>query len=100
MPNCPSTLASGGSRPLERHNMTKPITPAQFRAERERLRLTAQEMGDLLGVSARAIFYYEHGQRKIPLTVQKLLEPVVITVSGGCVSDVSNCINYEINDQD
>ena len=53
--------------------MNKPMTPAQFRAERDRLRLTAQEMGDLLGVSTRAIFYYEHGQRKIPLTVQKLL---------------------------
>lgn len=53
--------------------MTERITPAQFRAERDRMRLTAQEMGDLLGVSARAIFYYEHGQRKIPLTVQKLL---------------------------
>ncbi len=80
--------------------MTRPITPEEFRAERERMRLTIAAMADLLGVTPRAISYYEAGQRKIPLTIQKLLEPVVITVSGGCVSDVSNCINYEINDQD
>ena len=53
--------------------MTKPITPQEFKAERERMRLTIGAMADLLGVTPRAISYYEAGQRKIPLPVQKLL---------------------------
>ena len=46
--------------------MNKEMTPAEFKAERERLKITAKQFGQLLGVSERAVFYYEHGQRKIP----------------------------------
>lgn len=73
MPGYPFRLASGGSRPLERHTMTNPITPEQFKSERERLRLTISAMAEMLGVSSRAISYYEAGERPIPLPVQKLL---------------------------
>ena len=45
--------------------MNKEMTPQEFKAERERLKITAKQFGQLLGVSERAVFYYEHGQRKI-----------------------------------
>ena len=53
--------------------MDKEMTPAEFKAERERLKITAKQFGQLLGVSERAVFYYEHGQRKIPKPVQILV---------------------------
>ena len=53
--------------------MTNPITPEQFKAERSKLNITIKEMAEMLGVSSRAISYYESGERPIPLTVQKLL---------------------------
>jgi len=53
--------------------MISDMTPEQFKAERERAGLTAKDFAAMIGVSERAVFYYEHGQRKIPLTVQKLL---------------------------
>ena len=46
--------------------MNKEMTPQEFKAERERLKITAKKFGQMLGVSERAVFYYEHGQRKIP----------------------------------
>ncbi|QDP62495.1 MAG: hypothetical protein Unbinned5079contig1000_22 [Prokaryotic dsDNA virus sp.] len=49
------------------------MTSEEIKAERKRLGLTAEKMGKMLGVSTRAIFYYEDGQRKVPLTVEKLL---------------------------
>ena len=53
--------------------MNKEMTPEQFKAERERLKITAKQFGQLLGVSERAVFYYEHGQRKIPKPIQLLV---------------------------
>ena len=53
--------------------MSKQITPEEFKAERERMRLTIPAMADLLGVSGRSISYYESGQKPVPLPVQKLL---------------------------
>ena len=53
--------------------MNKEMTPQEFKAERERLKITAKQFGQLLGVSERAVFYYEHGQRKIPKPVQLLV---------------------------
>ena len=58
--------------------MNSKMTPEQFKNERERLRSTAQEMADLLGVSQRAIFYYENGQRKIPLIAEKLINALYL----------------------
>ena len=58
--------------------MNSSMTPEQFKNERERLRSTAQEMADLLGVSQRAIFYYENGQRKIPLVTEKLINALYL----------------------
>ena len=58
--------------------MNSNMTPEQFKNERERLRSTAQEMADLLGVSQRAIFYYENGQRKIPLIAEKLINALYL----------------------
>ena len=53
--------------------MNSKMTPAEFKAERERLIITAKQFGQLLGVSERAVFYYEHGQRKIPKPIQLLV---------------------------
>ena len=53
--------------------MNSNMTPAEFKAERERLKITANQFGQLLGVSERAVFYYEHGQRKIPKPIQLLV---------------------------
>ena len=53
--------------------MISDMTPEQFKAERERAGLTAKDFAERIGVSQRAVFYYENGQRKIPLTVEKLL---------------------------
>ena len=53
--------------------MDKEMTPAEFKAERERLKITAKQFGQLLGVSERAVFYYEHGQRKLPKPIQLLV---------------------------
>ena len=53
--------------------MDNGMTPQEFKAERERLKITAKKFGQMLGVSERAVFYYEHGQRKIPKPVQLLV---------------------------
>ena len=53
--------------------MTNPITPEQFRAERSKLNITIREMAEMLGVSSRAISYYESGERPVPLPEQKQL---------------------------
>ena len=53
--------------------MNSKMTPAEFKAERERLKITAKQFGQLLGVSERAVFYYQHGQRKIPKPIQLLV---------------------------
>lgn len=58
--------------------MNSSMTPEKFKTERERLRSTAQEMADLIGVSRRTIFYYENGQRKIPFTVEKLINALYL----------------------
>jgi transcriptional regulator with XRE-family HTH domain len=49
------------------------MTPEEIKAERQRMNLTINEMAELICVSPRAYAYYEAGQRKIPLPVQKLL---------------------------
>lgn len=49
------------------------MTPEEIKAERQRMNLTINQMAELICVSPRAYAYYEAGQRKIPLPVQKLL---------------------------
>lgn len=50
------------------------MTPEQIKEERSRLGFTGAQMAERIGVTPRAYAYYEAGQRKIPLTVEKLLK--------------------------
>ena len=49
------------------------MMPEVFKAARQRLGLTQQQLALALGVSPRAVRYYEAGTRKVPATVAKLL---------------------------
>ena len=49
------------------------MTPEQFRAERSRMDMTIKEMAEFIGISTRAVSYYEAGQRPVPYTIQKML---------------------------
>ncbi len=71
--NCPLLANRADQGPEKGHIMNKEMTPQEFKAERERLKITAKQFGQLLGVSERAVFYYEHGQRKIPKPIQLLV---------------------------
>ncbi len=54
------------------------MTAKQFRAARTKLGLSTEEMGQALGLTGRAIRYYEAGKRPISgpvqLAVKRLLE--------------------------
>ena len=50
------------------------MTPEQIKAERSRLGFTGALMAERIGVTPRAYAYYESGQRKIPLPVEKLIK--------------------------
>ena len=50
------------------------MTPEQIKAERSRLGFTGAQMAERIGVTPRAYAYYESGQRKIPLPVEKLIK--------------------------
>ncbi len=50
------------------------MTPEQIKEERSRLGLTINQMADRLGVTPRAVSYYESGQRAIPLPIEKLIK--------------------------
>lgn len=49
------------------------MTGAEFREARAKLALTQSAMADRIGVTRRAVQYYESGQRQIPQPVQKLI---------------------------
>lgn len=53
--------------------MTNRMTPEEFRAERSRLKMTIKEMAEYIGLSTRAVSYYEAGQRPVPHTIKKFL---------------------------
>lgn len=50
------------------------MTPEQIKEERSRLGFTGSQMAERIGITTRAYAYYESGQRKIPLVVEKLLK--------------------------
>jgi transcriptional regulator with XRE-family HTH domain len=50
------------------------MTPEEFRAWRERMKLTPQEAADALGQTPRSVAYFEAGGRKVSKTVEKLCE--------------------------
>lgn len=50
------------------------MTPEQLREWRKARGLTQQQIAELVGVSDRAIKYWEQGARKIPPMLEKLLE--------------------------
>jgi transcriptional regulator with XRE-family HTH domain len=50
------------------------MTPAELTAVRNALGLSHAELGEVLGLTSRAIRYYESGERPIPKTVQMALE--------------------------
>jgi DNA-binding transcriptional regulator YiaG len=49
------------------------MKPSEFVAFRNRLGLSQTEMAQLIGVTWQAVHYWETGQRKISLTVVKVL---------------------------
>lgn len=49
------------------------MTPSQFQAIRERSGLTRSQLAKAIGVEARSIYRYEHGERRISGTVANLM---------------------------
>lgn len=49
------------------------MMPEVFLSIRQRLGLTQQDLAKLLGVSQRAVQYYEAGSRKVPGPVARIL---------------------------
>lgn len=54
------------------------MTPDEFKAMRERLGLSFDEIGEALGLTGRAIRYYEAGQRPIPKTVELAMQAYAV----------------------
>ena len=50
------------------------MTPAELASLRNALGLSHAELGEVLGLTSRAIRYYESGERPIPKTVAMALE--------------------------
>lgn len=57
----------------------EPINPAEIKAARARLGITQAALADYLGVTVRAVKYWEAGQRKMPWSAQILLAQLVAT---------------------
>lgn len=53
------------------------VTPAEFKAAREELGWTQSALASALGVTLRAVQYYESGQRAISRPVERLLVSVL-----------------------
>lgn len=49
------------------------MTPADFRAIRLALGLSAKKMAEALGVCERSIWYWESGTRRVPKPIANLL---------------------------
>ena len=49
------------------------MTPSQFQSIRERSGLTRSQLAKAIGVEARSIYRYEHGERRISGTVENLM---------------------------
>ena len=54
------------------------MTPAELKSLRSRLGYTQQELAEAVGVSRRAIIYWELGERAIPKTAEKLIKLMII----------------------
>jgi len=50
------------------------MTSEEFKATREKLKMTQGQLAYRIGMSERAIRYYEQGGRTIPVPVSMLLE--------------------------
>jgi DNA-binding XRE family transcriptional regulator len=50
------------------------MTSGEFKATRERLKLTQGQLAYKIGLSERSIRYYEQGGRSVPAPVSILLE--------------------------
>ena len=68
---CPFKTTTGRGNELPRRDNN--MTPEEIKAERHRMNLTINQMAELICVSPRAYAYYEAGQRKVPLPVEKLV---------------------------
>lgn len=51
----------------------EPLDPAMIKEARQRLGMTQAALGEYLGVTARAVRYWESGQRAMPWAAQILL---------------------------
>jgi len=52
------------------------MTKEEFKAIRKEMELTQKEMAEHLGLTSRAVVYYESGGRLIPGIVAKFLTPL------------------------
>ena len=53
------------------------MTPAEFKAAREELGWTQSTLASALGVTVRAVQYYEAGQRPVPGPVERIVTSVL-----------------------
>lgn len=53
------------------------MTPAEFKAAREELGWTQSALASALGVTVRAVKYYEAGQRPVPGPVERIVTSVL-----------------------
>jgi transcriptional regulator with XRE-family HTH domain len=54
------------------------LTKEQFKQIRTELQYTQKEMSELLGITIRAISYYESGQRPVSKTVSILMKRIYV----------------------
>ena len=60
------------------NNINNKLTKEQFKQIRTELQYTQREMAELLGITIRAISYYESGQKPVSKTVSILTKRIYV----------------------
>ena len=60
------------------NNINNRLTKEQFKQIRTELQYTQREMAELLGITIRAISYYESGQKPVSKTVSILTKRIYV----------------------
>ena len=60
------------------NSINNKLTKEQFKQIRTELQYTQKEMSELLGITIRAISYYESGQRPVSKTVSILMKRIYV----------------------
>lgn len=58
---------------MTQEEQMKQLTPKQLKAWRERFGWDFDQAAEVIGVTSRAVRFYENGQRPIPLTVTRIV---------------------------